>query len=246
MRRPLPDHLRVPWTIFDALVVFILGWVGVPIVIVLTARSLAPNFVAASWLITGIRSGDVVASFALALMTAMAGLALVGLYLRKYHATLATAGWRKFKLGQSVLFIIAVYVGFIVLVGVAFYIATQFLPGFNADQAQVNEFTGKGMARHYNLSLIALVVLPPIIEETIFRGFIFPAFSKRFGAVIGAIATSMLFGIAHLQANISLYTFILSLLLCYMYYRLKSIFPGMALHMINNFIAFTAMSGGLK
>ncbi len=246
MSRPLPDHLRVPWTIFDALVVFATAWIGAPILIVLAARAIAADFAPAAWLINGVRTGDVMASFALALMTATAGLAIVWGYLRKYHANWSSVGWRRFNIWQSAVLIVGVYVGFLILVGIALVLVAMFVPGFDPNQAQVNEFTEGGLSKHYSLALIALVILPPVIEETVFRGFIFPAFSKRLGAGIGAVATSILFGIAHLQANISVYTFILSLLLCYMYYRLKSIFPGMILHMVNNFIAFTALANSSK
>jgi membrane protease YdiL (CAAX protease family) len=114
------------------------------------------------------------------------------------------------------------------------------VPAFDAGQAQTNEFTGQ-TASHPSLTLMALVIIPPIIEETVFRGFIFPALSRRRGLVFGAIMTSILFGLAHLQANVSIYTFVLGLVLCYMYVKLKSIVPGIILHMLNNYLAFIAL-----
>jgi uncharacterized protein len=59
----------------------------------------------------------------------------------------------------------------------------------------------------------------------------------------GAVLSSGLFALAHGQANIAIYTFPLGLLLCFMYVRLGSIVPGMALHMINNYLAFVAVAG---
>ncbi len=120
-------------------------------------------------------------------------------------------------------------------------IISMLIPGFNAAQPQVNEFTQATTPASQRLSLIALVILPPMVEETVFRGFIFPALSKKKGAIVGAILTSLLFGIAHLQYNVSLYTIVLSLILCFMYYRLRSIWPGIFLHMINNYIAYMAI-----
>ena len=84
------------------------------------------------------------------------------------------------------------------------------------------------------------MLVPPVLEETIFRGFIFPAISKRTGVIWGAILSSALFGLAHAQGNITVYTFVLGLVLCFMYVRLRSILPGMALHMLNNYLAFLA------
>ncbi len=87
------------------------------------------------------------------------------------------------------------------------------------------------------------MILPPIIEETVFRGFIFPAFAKKWGVIWGAIASSILFGFAHLQANVGVYTFVIGLLLCFLYVRLKSIIPGIFFHMLNNYLAFVALTG---
>jgi membrane protease YdiL (CAAX protease family) len=66
--------------------------------------------------------------------------------------------------------------------------------------------------------------------------------AKRWGVITGAIVSSAIFGLAHAQANISIYTWLLGLLLCAMYVRLKSIIPGMALHMLNNYLAFLALT----
>jgi membrane protease YdiL (CAAX protease family) len=69
----------------------------------------------------------------------------------------------------------------------------------------------------------------------------FPALADRLGPVIGAIITSLLFGLAHFQLNVSVYTVVLSLLLCMMYWRLRSIWPGIAFHMLNNYLVFLTL-----
>ena len=61
-------------------------------------------------------------------------------------------------------------------------------------------------------------------------------------ALAFAIFSGVLFGFAHLQPNVSIYTFILGLLLCAMYVRLGSIVPGIALHMLNNYFAYVALN----
>ena len=105
----------------------------------------------------------------------------------------------------------------------------------------MNDFTKARPPRALRFVLVALVLLRPVVEETVFRGFIFPALSKRWGVVMGALGSSILFGIAHLQYNVSLYTIVLGLLLCFMYARLRSIWPGMVLHMLNNYLAYVAL-----
>jgi membrane protease YdiL (CAAX protease family) len=239
--RAIPDHLQVPWGIGSALLVFALAWIGVPVVITIVALVLAPY---APWIqqfVDGLRVGSIDANFILVFIDALGALGLVWLYLRRYRVGWATVGWRKFKFWQSVKYLLAIFVAFIVLISAVLALVAWLIPGFNANQPQTNEFTGATGA-HANLALIALVIVPPIIEETVFRGFIFPALSKRIGVIWGAVGSSILFGFAHLQANVSVYTFLLGLLLCFMYVKLKSIYPGMALHMLNNLLAYVAIT----
>ncbi len=126
---------------------------------------------------------------------------------------------------------------FFVGVQLALMLVTLLLPGFNANQAQSNGIITTAKQQPI-LAIFALVILPPMLEETLFRGLMFPTLSKRIGLVWGAILSSALFGFAHLQANISVYTFVLGLVLCFMYVKLKSTIPGMLLHMLNNYVAF--------
>ncbi len=142
---------------------------------------------------------------------------------------------------KAVLYVVVGLVVFAVAVEVAFVLVAWLFPTFNAAQPQTNDFTQPNTSTARQLSLIALVIIPPIIEETVFRGFIFPAMSKWRGALVGAVITSLLFGLAHLQLNVSLYTVVFSLILCFMYARLRSIWPGVILHMVNNYIAYTSI-----
>ncbi len=48
------------------------------------------------------------------------------------------------------------------------------------------------------LMLMALgILVAPLVEETIFRGYIYPVVARRFGITIGVLATGTLFGMAH-------------------------------------------------
>ena len=50
------------------------------------------------------------------------------------------------------------------------------------------------------LMLMALgTLVAPIVEETIFRGCIYPVIARKFGITTGIIATGALFGLAHAQ-----------------------------------------------
>ncbi len=241
--RPLPEHLKVPFGVWDALIVFGIAWIGLPIVIFLVALQLEPVVPLVHWFVQGLRpdSSSFEANFVLVLLDAIGALGLVWLYLRKYQVGWKSVGWRKFNVGKAILYLLAIFTGFIILADATIWLVSVLVPSFNANQPQNNELSS-ATGSNTNLALIGLVLIPPIIEETVFRGFIFPAMAGRVGLIWGAVISSVLFGFAHLQANVSIYTFILGLLLCFMYVRLKSIFPGMALHMLNNFLAYIAIS----
>lgn len=238
--RVLPAHLQVPWgpvSVFALIGIWLLAQVVLGIFIAAASIVWPPahQFLAAS------QAGDIGASLGLYLAEIVMAIVIVGVILRRYHATWQMVGWRRVNIFKLVLYIVIIGVVFLVLANLALSLATQFIPGFNAEQPQTNDFTGATQT-HRSLALVALVLLPPIFEETIFRGFIFPALAKRTGLILGAVLSSILFGLAHGQANLFVYTSILGLLLCFMYVRTKSIIPGIVLHMLNNYLAFLAIS----
>jgi membrane protease YdiL (CAAX protease family) len=55
-------------------------------------------------------------------------------------------------------------------------------------------------SRQSVLMLMALgILVAPLVEETIFRGCIFPVIARKFGITTGIVATGALFGLAHAQ-----------------------------------------------
>ena len=91
------------------------------------------------------------------------------------------------------------------------------------------------------------MIFVPIYEEVLFRGILFLLvlrFVKLWPAII---LVSFLFAIWHVKNIFWLstgafvyqvgYTFILSLILCYVTYRVESIWPAIILHFINNVLA---------
>lgn len=84
--------------------------------------------------------------------------------------------------------------------------------------------------------LLVGAVLAPLVEEIFFRGFLFQGFRARYGWKMSMLLSSAIFGIAHLDPASLIPTFILGILLAYLYHRTNSIWPGVILHaMINTF-----------
>lgn len=90
-------------------------------------------------------------------------------------------------------------------------------------------------------SAISVCLFTPFAEEFFFRGLIFNRFNKRLSIVISAVLTSVLFALAHGQLNVGLDTFFFGIALVLLRVQTKSIYPGVALHMAKNILAFSVI-----
>ena len=91
------------------------------------------------------------------------------------------------------------------------------------------------------LAVCALTcVVAPICEETLFRGFIFRSLENWRGPWPAAVATGVLFGLVHGLSAPAVDLLPLGLLgfaLCVVYMLSGSLYPCIAIHMVNNAIA---------
>lgn len=141
--------------------------------------------------------------------------------------------WKELGLGVAGM---AIYVLGTMLV---LYIATM-LFGLNATQEQDLGFTSRLFGNELMMAFVVLVVLTPIFEEMIFRGFLYGrlrAITKK-AWWVPALLVSALFGVAHGQWNVGLDVFVLSMVACALRELTGSIWGGVVLHMIKNMIAF--------
>jgi membrane protease YdiL (CAAX protease family) len=98
------------------------------------------------------------------------------------------------------------------------------------------------------LVFISLVILPPIVEETIFRGFLFTGLRKKLPYVSAVIFTSLLFAAPHLMASshgplwiAGIDTFVMSLVLCYVREKSGALWAPIGIHFLKNGLAFLAL-----
>jgi membrane protease YdiL (CAAX protease family) len=132
-------------------------------------------------------------------------------------------------------------VGFIIYLigsGLLVYLASQVIPGFNADQTQSTGFTHLTYYSQYLVAFMTLIIVAPLAEETLFRGFLYGKLRKIMPVWVAMIITSALFGFVHGQWNVGVDVFALSLVLCGLREVTGNIWAGMLLHMIKNGIAF--------
>lgn len=84
------------------------------------------------------------------------------------------------------------------------------------------------------LMALAAVVVAPVCEEIVFRGYLYPAAKRFAGTWAAAISTALLFSAAHGNLGALLPLFIFGLVIIYVYERTRSIWAPIAIHFCFN------------
>jgi membrane protease YdiL (CAAX protease family) len=135
-----------------------------------------------------------------------------------------------------VLFLYGLYI--VVSLALVAVVMSLNLPGVDLAQPQENGFEGVRQWHELVAAFVALVVLAPVFEEIIFRGYLFGQLRRRAGFVVSALVTSLVFAVVHLQLNVGLDVFALSLMMCVARERFDSIYPTILMHMFKNLLAY--------
>jgi membrane protease YdiL (CAAX protease family) len=79
-------------------------------------------------------------------------------------------------------------------------------------------------------ALLALVLVAPVTEELLFRGWLLPDLKEQYGETRGLLWSSALFGLAHIEAAAVLYAALGGLVLGLVALRTKSTLASIAMH----------------
>jgi membrane protease YdiL (CAAX protease family) len=158
--------------------------------------------------------------------------------IRRLRTTSSDLGLQRFpswlELGITpVAFLVYVFISAILTA-----LAAQFLLFIDFEQAQETGFDQLGQNYEYVLAFLTLVILAPIAEEVLFRGYLFGKLRKHAPVWVAIIVTSLLFAVVHGAWNVGIDVFALSIVLCLLRVWLKSIWAPILLHMLKNGIAF--------
>ena len=97
-----------------------------------------------------------------------------------------------------------------------------------------NDAIAEGNILELSLLVFTAVVLAPLWEELIFRGFFFGLFRSRWGTVPALVFSSAVFAAIHLNLFALLPLFFVGLALGYIYYRTRSIYFAILFHALFN------------
>lgn len=177
--------------------------------------------------------GTLVVSFASQLFLLGAAFAFARVTLS--HVTLAAFGWRRPRLSRELLWLVP-------LLFVVFQVVLIVFAGLVDPGAEDTLATDLG-ARDSTAALIGVAVfaalVAPVVEEVVFRGFLFPALRGKLGWIPAAILSGFIFGALHGGTDpvFLLPLAVFGVVLCVLYQRTGSLIPGMGLHALNNGLA---------
>lgn len=82
--------------------------------------------------------------------------------------------------------------------------------------------------------LLNIALIPAICEEILFRGYIFRAFEKSWGAIVAVFVSGLIFGLFHIQLGNVFPLATLGIILALMTWLSGTIWPAIIAHFINN------------
>jgi membrane protease YdiL (CAAX protease family) len=95
----------------------------------------------------------------------------------------------------------------------------------------------------YLIPIMGSVVVAPIAEELVFRGYLLNLWAARHGVWFAVIASSIVFGAFHLETAV--FAAPLGIIFALVYLRYDSLWPGIFIHAAYNLLAFPWLIGGL-
>jgi membrane protease YdiL (CAAX protease family) len=132
--------------------------------------------------------------------------------------------------------VVAVYIGFYVITGI-------WAALLNLDeQSDLPDELGADTSTAALIAVMVLVcIMAPVAEEFLFRGLLFTSLRASTGLWPAALITGAIFGLIHVGSSPAGFLVPLAVLgvgLCLIYAWTRSLYPCVALHAINNAIAF--------
>lgn len=185
-------------------------------------------------------NGTIINSVGGAIIYGLAILLVIGVpwLVKKRKTTRQELGIQRFPNWADILWTPAGMVVYLILTSFASMIAAALLTFVDYGQAQETGFATVATQPEYILAFISLVIVAPIAEEVLFRGYLFGKLQKYAPVWVSILITSLLFGLVHFQWNVGIDVFALSIVLCLLRVVSGSLWPSILLHMLKNGVAF--------
>ncbi|HEU5121851.1 MAG TPA: CPBP family intramembrane glutamic endopeptidase [Candidatus Saccharimonadales bacterium] len=130
------------------------------------------------------------------------------------------------------------FIVYFIVSAILVYVVTLIIPGFDVGQVQDVGFENLSQQYEVLLAFVTLVIVAPLAEELLFRGYLYGKLRKSVPIGVAMIITSIIFGLVHGQWNVAVDVFALSMVMCTLREITGSIWAGVLLHSIKNGLAF--------
>ncbi|MGI8934299.1 MAG: CPBP family intramembrane glutamic endopeptidase [Phormidesmis sp.] len=145
----------------------------------------------------------------------------------------------QFSLRYAGLLVVSLLVFSLGSFSVVFYLVSLGFPGYAAQTLETNMMLGGGNSSYPQLydvlMLFLLVIYAPLVEELVFRGILLQRWSTKWGLRWGLVASSLLFGLLHVNNPLGLTLF--GLVMGLLYVQTRSLWVPVACHSLNNLTA---------
>jgi membrane protease YdiL (CAAX protease family) len=232
--RPLPAAaIRLPgragwrpWTAWAAIVTGFGATVLGSLVVALVATAMGASVAHPS---PGVNIG----------LTFFQDLALIGAALLFAHLTgrptATDFGLRRPLVLRAIGLMLTAWIGFVT-------VSELWMRALSLDERQTlpDELGARGSTVNLALVVVLITVVAPLGEELFFRGYFFGALRNWRGFLPAALVTGLVFGAVHIGSSPIGFTVPLAFFgfgLCVLYQRTGSLYPGIALHALNNSVA---------
>ena len=111
-------------------------------------------------------------------------------------------------------------------------------PWIDLEQTQEIGYENLSGFKDMMMAFLALVVIAPVAEEIVFRGWLYGKLRRHTWAIPAILLTSVAFGVAHGQWNVGITVGVMSVFMCLIREMTGTVYGGMIVHMLKNGLAF--------
>ena len=151
------------------------------------------------------------------------------------HVRLAlkALGFRSFSLGRTLPWLIVLLLGIFAVNNLYQYVITVLHLNVQTNDQVLLAHSKEAPLTTY-ATLIAAVIVAPLCEEVFFRGFVFAGLCRGMPVGWAIVLSALLFATTHADPGSFVVLFAIGLALAFLRWRTHSLWPGIALHALNN------------
>ncbi len=233
-----------PWRVIGStVVIFIVSQILAAFIVEVISAGLSGSSPEGA---TGAVTQSAPAQFLYILLAEGGAAALVLYILKRRNLALAKIGLGRRPKADDLVKALIGFATFFALIIVVNIIFNALFPDLSNEKQDVGFHLLNGPL-DYVCAFFALVILPPIGEEILMRGYLYSGLRSFWKFLPSMITTSLLFGLAHLQLGngtavlwaAGINTFVLSIVLVTLREKTGALYAGMLVHSLNNLIAFS-------